>query len=229
MYAMSIVFLLTGAVTLVIGFVQGGLTLIYISIGASAFALVLLIAGMLRRRPLQPATAGAPYGPAEGSAAAASTSTTQRPAARPPQRRPAATPPAGKPSEARRPDTTEEMPAPVAEEGAAEGTAAKKPASKKAAAKKPATKKAAAKKPAAKKTAAKKPAAKKAAAKKPAAKKTSARRSATGGQVVSLPERGTYHTAGCRFVKGKRDTEKITKATAKRRGYDACGVCKPDA
>ena len=204
MYAISLVLLLAAVVTLAIGFVQGGLTLIFVSIGASIASAVFLAAGVLRRRPLQPATAGAPYGPAEGTPAAA-TATTERPRAPLSQRRPAAAPPAGKPSEAPRPK----------EPVKAEKTGSTKTTTKKPAAKKPAAKKAAAKK---------------AAAKKPAAKKTAAKRTAaTGGQVVSLPERGTYHTAGCRFVKGKRDTEKITKATAKRRGYDACGVCKPDA
>ena len=200
MYAISLVLLLAAVVTLAIGFVQGGLTLIFVSIGASIASAVFLAAGVLRRRPLQPATAGAPYGPAEGTPAAA-TATTERPRAPLSQRRPAAAPPAGKPSEAPRPKE------PVKAE---KTTGSTKTTTKKAAAKKPAAKKAVAKKPAAKKTAAK-------------------RTAATGGQVVSLPERGTYHTAGCRFVKGKRDTEKITKATAKRRGYDACGVCKPDA
>jgi len=199
-YAISLVLLLAAVVTLAIGFVQGGLTLIFVSIGASIASAVFLAAGVLRRRPLQPATAGAPYGPAEGTPAAA-TATTERPRAPLSQRRPAAAPPAGKPSEAPRPKE------PVKAE---KTTGSTKTTTKKAAAKKPAAKKAVAKKPAAKKTAAK-------------------RTAATGGQVVSLPERGTYHTAGCRFVKGKRDTEKITKATAKRRGYDACGVCKPDA
>jgi hypothetical protein len=45
---------------------------------------------------------------------------------------------------------------------------------------------------------------------------------------VAIPERGTYHQTTCRFVKGRRDTEKLTTSTAKRRGYSACGVCKPD-
>jgi hypothetical protein len=28
-------------------------------------------------------------------------------------------------------------------------------------------------------------------------------------------------------VKGKRDAERLSMTTAKRRGYKACGVCKP--
>ncbi|HEX2030865.1 MAG TPA: hypothetical protein VHL78_05625, partial [Actinomycetota bacterium] len=90
----------------------------------------------------------------------------------------------------------------------------------------------------AKATTAKKPAAKKPTPRKAAAKaatagaaKTTTRKSAArgGAEVVVIPERGTYHQSTCRFVRGRRDTEKLNRTTAKRRGYDACGVCKPDA
>lgn len=73
---------------------------------------------------------------------------------------------------------------------------------------------------------AERPAARKQTAKRTAVKReTAARRAAA--RVVAIPERGTYHEAGCRFVKARRDTDRITRATAKRRGYSACGVCKP--
>jgi outer membrane biosynthesis protein TonB len=73
-----------------------------------------------------------------------------------------------------------------------------------------------------------KPAPKKAAAKKkaPAGKPKSTR--STSKKVIVVPGRDRYHTAGCRFVKGKDDTEEIAAATAKRRGYEACSVCGPD-
>jgi hypothetical protein len=45
--------------------------------------------------------------------------------------------------------------------------------------------------------------------------------------VVAIAERGTYHTSVCRFVRGRRDTERMQVSTAKSRGYNACGVCKP--
>ncbi len=45
--------------------------------------------------------------------------------------------------------------------------------------------------------------------------------------VLVLPGRGAYHREECRFVRNADDLEELTKATARRRGYTACGVCKP--
>jgi hypothetical protein len=45
--------------------------------------------------------------------------------------------------------------------------------------------------------------------------------------VVAIPERGTYHESGCRYVQGRSDTERLQKKTAQSRGFKACGVCKP--
>jgi len=225
-YAISFLFLLVAAATLFIGWLfQDGLTLIWVSIGASVAAAIFLIVGVFRRRSLEPATAGAPFGPEEGTEAAQAGTVTEprdtRPRAPIPQRRPAGKRPAGKPAAERAPAAA---PAPAATKPAAKKPSTKKPAAKKATAKKPSGKKAAAKKPAAKKATAKKPS-----GKKSGAKKTSAGAAASRGQVISIPERGTFHEAGCRFVKGRRDTEKITVSAAKRRGYTACGVCKPAA
>ena len=69
--------------------------------------------------------------------------------------------------------------------------------------------------------------------KKPAAKRAAASgrtttRTATR-KVIVVPGRDRYHTADCRFVKGKDDTEEIAAATAKRRGYEPCSVCNPEA
>ncbi len=47
-------------------------------------------------------------------------------------------------------------------------------------------------------------------------------------KVIVVPGRDRYHTSGCRFVKGKDDTETVTLAAAKRGGYEPCSVCKPD-
>jgi hypothetical protein len=47
------------------------------------------------------------------------------------------------------------------------------------------------------------------------------------GNVIVIPDRGKYHTADCRYVRGAEDTLELTKATAARQGYDACGVCNP--
>jgi hypothetical protein len=88
------------------------------------------------------------------------------------------------------------------------------------------TKSAATKKTAAKttKTAAKAPAQKAAGKKTAAAKKTSTRTAAT---VVVIPDRGKFHTSECRFVRDADATLELTKAQARRQGYEACGVCKP--
>ena len=48
-----------------------------------------------------------------------------------------------------------------------------------------------------------------------------------GSRVVVIPDRGRFHTADCRFVRGVAGTEDLTKAQATRQGYQPCGVCKP--
>lgn len=211
MYALSWIFLAAAIAALAFGLTQEGLTFIYVSIGASVVAMLFLLAGVLRKRPLRPATAGAPYGPPPEEAArgpepalavASAEDRTEvmeresRPSTPTPSARPQRKPPARRPA-------AEAAPEPAAP----------------------------AKKSAARKPSAKKPAAKKAAAKKAAAPSKSAAAAATStrSQVVALPERGTYHLSDCRIVKGRNDTEKIARSTAKRRGYSACGICKPAA
>ncbi|HEX6262039.1 MAG TPA: hypothetical protein VF097_04250, partial [Actinomycetota bacterium] len=124
MIVTAAVFLVAAIVTLVIGWFQEGLAMVYVSIGASVVALAFLVAGMVRRPAVAPATAGAPYGPAEGTEAAAMAPAEPRERTKPsaplPQRRPAARPPTGRPDE--------EKPAP---EAAPSRPAAKKPAAKK--------------------------------------------------------------------------------------------------
>ena len=193
MIALSWLFLLAAIATLLIGVFTEPIAWIYASIGSSVLAMILLVVGIVRGKPVQPATAGAPYGPPVGTAGAR-----ERPAAAA-----AATASSTAPSRAasqRRPAT---------------------PATTTAPARKPAAKKAPAKQPAAKTTA------KKTTARKTAAKKTTAAASSTRGTVVAIPERGTYHTAECRYVQGRKDTESLKASTAKSRGYKACGVCKP--
>lgn len=287
MYATSFVFLVVAVVALGIGFIQGGLTFVFVSIGAAIASLLFLIASLLRKRPIEPATAGAPFGgPAAGEPWPAAAGGAGRPAvgprtlprrpglqprraadetveleagvtqgrmprgpaeprgmpARPPVRRPAGARPATARAEQRLMEDEMEEAAP-ARRPPVRGRPTRKPAARKPATKAP-TRKAPAKarKPAAKaparKTTAKAPSRKpakapsrkpaaKPAARAPAKKAAAARKSSTGATVIALPERGTYHISGCRFVKGRRDTEKVTKATAHRRGYSACGVCKP--
>ena len=190
MIALALLFLAVAVATLVIGLLNEPIAWIWASIASSGLAILTLGVGILRGKPVQPATAGAPYGPAVGSAGARG--------------------------------------------GTAAATAASAAPSRTAAPRRPATPSAPtapARKPAAKKTATRKPAAKKAAtkttAKKSAAKKTSAATTSTRGTVVAIPERGTYHKAECRYVQGRKDTERLTASTAKSRGFKACGVCKP--
>ena len=57
-----------------------------------------------------------------------------------------------------------------------------------------------------------------------AAAPTKARRA---GRVVVIPDRGRFHTADCRFVRGVAGTEELTKTQATKQGYQPCGVCKP--
>jgi hypothetical protein len=82
-------------------------------------------------------------------------------------------------------------------------------------------------KPAAKAAPAKAAPAKAAAAPAKAAAKAAPAKAATGAQVVVIPDRGKFHTETCRFVKDVPGTLTIAKATAKRQGYTACGICKP--
>ena len=212
MILISLLLLVGAIVTLVIGWLQEGLSMVFVSIGVSVAAGLFLAAGMIRRRAVTPATAGGPYGPAQGTKAAATAPAEPKERAKPraplPQRRPAAKKPTGRPKE------------PVAP--ATETLVAQPPA------KKTATKKTTAKKTPAKKTPAKKAATKKTTAKKTPAKKTAAAsRPSPRSRVVSIPERGTFHRSDCRYVKGRRDTERITLGTAEKRGYSSCGVCKP--
>lgn len=58
-----------------------------------------------------------------------------------------------------------------------------------------------------------------------AAKKKSAA-SKQAPRVVVFPDRDKYHRPECRFAKG-RGKEKVTKTTARRWGYEPCGVCNP--
>lgn len=190
MILISLLLAIGALAALVIGWFQDGLTMVYISIGISVAALIFLVGGMVRRRTVAPATAGAPYGPPQGTAAAATAPPEPRERAKPraplPQRRPGAKRRTGRPKEPATPPP--EVTAEPVEE-----------------------------------TTAKKPAAKKPASKKPAAAAGPSPRSL----VVSIPERGTFHRSDCRYVKGRRDTERIRLETAEKRGYSACGVCKP--
>jgi hypothetical protein len=183
--ALSWVLLAAAIGSLIYGLTREGLTFIYVSIGASVGAMLFLLGSILRKRPVQPATAGAPYGPPAG----------------PEARRPA---PAAAPATTTEPGTRPITPTPTgapAATGPGRKTTRKKTTTRRASARKRAT-------PTAEKTAAAEP-------------------SPAPGTVVALPERGTYHVSGCRFIKGKRDTEQLSVATAKRRGYNPCRVCKP--
>lgn len=78
----------------------------------------------------------------------------------------------------------------------------------------------------------KSPAPKSETATKPAA--TPAKASTTGkagstaaqNEVIAVPDRKRFHRASCRYASAK-GAERMSKASARRRGYAACGVCKP--
>lgn len=55
---------------------------------------------------------------------------------------------------------------------------------------------------------------------------TAVERPALTPKVWVIPGRSRYHTHGCRFAKGDTLRE-VTEATAVRRGYVPCSVCKP--
>jgi hypothetical protein len=206
-YAASFGLVILALITLIIGVFQSGLTMIWVSIGSSVLAALFLAVGVLQKKPVQPATAGAPYGPPPGSSDVADdreTAVIETPA----RRRVAASAVATADSEDEE-AAADEAPA-VRSRSTARKPAARKTAPKKAPAK----------------TAPSKAAAKGAPAKS-AAKKSAASGGSTGGQVVAIPERGTYHQASCRFVRGRRDTERLTRASAGKKGYTACGVCRP--
>lgn len=68
----------------------------------------------------------------------------------------------------------------------------------------------------------------KTAAKAPAAKAPAkAAAPVKRGMVVVIPDRGKFHTAHCRYVRGAEDTLELTKTAATKQGYAACGVCNP--
>ena len=52
-------------------------------------------------------------------------------------------------------------------------------------------------------------------------------RAARAGSVVVIPDRGRFHRAECRYVRGVGGAMTMSKTAASKQGYDACGVCKP--
>ena len=52
-------------------------------------------------------------------------------------------------------------------------------------------------------------------------------KSARAGSVVVIPDRGRFHRAQCRYVRGVAGATTLSKSAATKQGYDACGVCKP--
>lgn len=47
------------------------------------------------------------------------------------------------------------------------------------------------------------------------------------GSVVVVPGRPRFHKPGCRFVRDAEDAESLTANQAAKKGYSACGACKP--
>lgn len=45
-------------------------------------------------------------------------------------------------------------------------------------------------------------------------------------EVVAIPHRHKFHRPDCRYAKSA-DAERMPRSAARRRDYDACGICKP--
>ena len=56
--------------------------------------------------------------------------------------------------------------------------------------------------------------------------RTRDRVSPTDGEVVAVPERRKFHRPECRYARVKTAI-KMTRSAARRRNFDACGICKP--
>ena len=52
------------------------------------------------------------------------------------------------------------------------------------------------------------------------------RKATSAREVVALPDRRKFHRPECRFA-AARGAERMSRATARRRGYEACAICKP--
>jgi len=59
-----------------------------------------------------------------------------------------------------------------------------------------------------------------------AAAKAPAKAAPKRGGVIVIPDRGKFHQASCRYVRGV-DGQELTRAQAVKQGYAACGVCSP--
>jgi hypothetical protein len=47
------------------------------------------------------------------------------------------------------------------------------------------------------------------------------------GHVLVIPDRAKFHRGDCRFVRNAEDAVDLTRAQARRQGYEPCGVCTP--
>ncbi|MDQ3770684.1 MAG: hypothetical protein M3343_01160 [Actinomycetota bacterium] len=56
--------------------------------------------------------------------------------------------------------------------------------------------------------------------------RTRDRMSPNDGEVVAVPERRKFHRSECRYAR-VRGATKMTRSAARRRNFDACGICKP--
>jgi len=65
-----------------------------------------------------------------------------------------------------------------------------------------------------------------AAEKTPAAKPATRKATAASPMVVVVPDRDKYHKETCRYAKNPAAMT-MTKAAARRQGYQPCGTCKP--
>ncbi|HVF52787.1 MAG TPA: hypothetical protein VNC78_04180 [Actinomycetota bacterium] len=209
----AVVLVIADAVVLAIGWSSANEPLIFTSIGASVLAFLLVSIAWFkdRRRQRRPVVVDrvGPTTTAKGMRSAAAGKTTR---------------PAGETSSWARGERRPAQPAPpvaVAEEAPEETIA---PAAAVAVTKK---------KPAGR---AKKTATRKSAATVGGAAATTSSRASKGpadtaavaasDDVIAVPDRKRFHRRDCRFATAK-GAERMSKASARRRGYAACGICKP--
>lgn len=209
----SVLLVVASTIALVFGWSTADESLIWTSIGASIGAGVLLIVAVVRSRKSEPVAA----------AAASRSETSERSRQTPPKEadQPASEASAGTPREASgdqpRPAAADRHPAGRSEDS--EETAVATPA-------RPAGRRkragAASGAPAAGDGSAETAAT----SEKPETSAAAASTARSTSEVIAVPDRKRFHRPSCRYASAK-GAERMSKASARRRGYAACGVCKP--
>jgi hypothetical protein len=178
-YVISLVFLMASLISLLLGFRQGGLTLIFVSIGCSVLAALFLAASVLRRVSNPGPTERTPERRVD-----------EWRGTHPIQRRPPEPPSGSYP--------TEDIDVPLATESLV-GVVDR---------------------PLAGQHGPRNPMPTAVASERPGV-------GVLGPDVVVDSARGTYHLPGCEHGPGRRSSDRMKRAVARRLGHTPCGVCRP--